>query len=134
MDTTLSISPVDFENEERQFDGMTLNELNKHIGKMKFRGMTGVEAYETEKYIRYSAPFTTFILVFMGVIVSSRKSRGGTGYQIALGFLLSFVFILFFMISRTFAETGSLPPLIAAWIPNIIFAFISGVMSKYVSS
>ena len=41
----------------------------------------------------------------MGVIVSSRKSRGGTGPQIALGFLLSFIFILFFTLFRTFAET-----------------------------
>lgn len=68
----------------------------------------------------------------MGVIVSARKARGGTGFQIALGFSLSFVFILFFMLSRTFAEAGSLPPILAAWIPNLIFATISMVMYKYV--
>jgi lipopolysaccharide export system permease protein len=94
--------------------------------------MTGVESYQTELFIRFSAPFTTFILVFMGVIVSARKARGGTGFQIALGFSLSFVFILFFMLSRTFAEAGSLPPILAAWIPNLIFATISMVMYKYV--
>lgn len=131
-DTTLSISPKDFESEERKFDGMTINELSEYIAKLKFRGSTGVEAYEVEKQIRFSSPFTIFVLVFMGVIVSARKSRGGTGFQIALGFLLSFVFILFFMMARTFAEAGSLPPVIAAWLPNMVFAFISAIMFKYV--
>ena len=132
LDTTLAISPKDFENDERKFDGMTINELNAYIAKLKFRGASGVEAYEVERQIRFSSPFSIFVLVFMGVIVSSRKSRGGTGFQIALGFLLSFVFILFFMMSRTFAEAGSLSPLIAAWIPNLSFAFISSLLYKYV--
>jgi len=130
-DTTLSISPKDFENEERKFDGMTINELSDYIAKLKFRGSTGVEAYEVEKQIRFSSPFTIFVLVFMGVIVSARKSRGGTGFQIALGFLLSFVFILFFMMSRTFAEAGSLPPMLAAWLPNLVFIVISAAMFRY---
>ena len=122
----------DFENEERQFDGMTIPELKETIKKRRFRGLAGVEIFETERHIRYAVPFTTFILVFIGVIVSSRKSRGGTGFQVALGFLLAFAFILLFTISRTFAEAGSLPPFLAAWIPNMIFAVISVGLYKYI--
>lgn len=125
MDTTLAISPKDFEAQERSYDGMTMPELDEHIAKLKFRGATGVQMYEMEKLVRYASPFTTFVLVFMGVVVSSRKSRGGTGLQIALGFVLAFIFILFFMLSRTFAEAGQIPPIVAAWIPNIIFGAIS---------
>lgn len=132
LDTALAITPKDFESDNRKYDGMTINELNKHIAKLKFRGSSGVEAYEVEKYIRYAAPFTIFVLVFMGVIVSARKSRGGTGFQTALGFLLSFVFILFFTMTRTFAEAGSLSPMLAAWLPNIAFALIALAMYKYV--
>jgi lipopolysaccharide export system permease protein len=132
MDTTLSITPNDFGNDQSKYDGMTINELNRHIDKMKFRGATGVEAFETEKHIRYAAPFTIFVLVFMGVIVSSKKSRGGTGFQIALGFLLSFIFILFFTMTRTFAEAGSLSPFLAAWLPNIAFGCIAMAMYKFV--
>ncbi len=132
LDTALAITPADFENAARKYDGMTIPELSQQIKKLKFRGATGVEAYEVERQIRFSSPFTIFVLVFMGVIVSSKKSRGGTGFQIALGFLLSFVFILFFTMSRTFAEAGSLSPVLAAWIPNITFSIISLAMYKYV--
>ncbi len=132
LDTALVIHPKEFESDYRKYDGMTLNELNKYIKTLRSRGSTGIEVYEVEKYTRYTAPFTIFILVFMAVIVSSRKSRGGTGLQIALGFLLSFIFILFFTLFRTFAENGSMPPQISVWIPNIIFGIISLIMYKYV--
>src|SRR5690606_30329491 len=131
-DTTLVIHPKEFENDYRKYDGLTLNELNDYIRTLRERGSTGVEVYEVEKYTRYSAPITIFILVFMGAIVSSRKSRGGTGVQIVLGFLLSFIFILFFTLFRTFAESGSLPPAVSVWIPNLIFGIISIAMYKYV--
>jgi len=132
LDTTLSVTPKDFDSNDRNYDGLTMGELTDHIAKMKFRGSTGVEIFEVEKQIRYASPFTVFVLVFMGVIVSSKKSRGGTGFQIALGFMLSFIFILFFTMTRTYAETGSLSPFLAAWLPNSVFAVISLAMYKYV--
>jgi lipopolysaccharide export system permease protein len=132
LDTALVIHPKEFESDYRKFDGMTLKELRKQIRTIRERGTAGIEAYQVELHTRYSAPFTIFILVFMGVIVSSRKSRGGTGVQIALGFVLSFIFILFFTLFRTFAEAGSMPPQISVWIPNIIFGAISLAMYKYV--
>jgi lipopolysaccharide export system permease protein len=131
-DTTLVITPKEFESDYRKYDGLTLNELNDYIHTLQARGSTGVDVYLVEKYTRYSAPFTIFILVFMGAIVSSRKSRGGTGVQIALGFLLSFIFILFFTLFRTFAENGAMPPALSVWIPNVLFGIISLAMYKYV--
>ena len=132
LDTTLVITPKDFENDEQKYDGMTIPELGKHIEQLRFRGSTGVETYEVERHIRFAAPCTTFVLVFMGVIVSARKSRGGTGFQIALGFFLAFIFILFFTMTRTFAQTGSLSPVVAAWLPNSVFGILSLIMYKYV--
>jgi len=131
LDSALAISPKDFENQQRGYEGMTTPELNEHVAKLKFRGATGAAVYEVERHIRTAAPFTTFILVFMGVTVSSRKSRGGTGLQIALGFVLAFVFILFFLLSRRFAETGSMHPVLAAWTPNLIFTAISAVLYRF---
>jgi len=131
LDTALVIHPKEFENDYRKYDGMTTDELSEYIKTLKSRGSAGVEAYQVEKYTRYAHPFTIFILVFMGVIVSSRKSRGGTGLQIALGFLLSFIYILFFTLFRTFAENGQWPPQLSVWIPNIVFGLISIFMYKY---
>lgn len=131
-DTTLAIHPSEFENDYRRYDGMTINELNDHIELLRDRGASNVEVYEVEKYTRYTSPFAVLILTFMGVIVSSRKTRGGAGFQIALGFFLSFLFIMFFILSKTIAEAGSLPPALSVWFPNLLFGGISLLMYKYV--
>ena len=132
LDTTLVIHPKEFKNDYRKFDGLTITELKDYINTLRFRGSAGIETYEVELYTRFASPFSIFILTFMGAIVSSRKSRGGTGYQIAIGFALSFIFIMFFILFRSFAESGALPPMISVWIPSIIFGVISLFMYKYV--
>lgn len=132
LDTVLAIHPKEFESNYRNFDGMTLNELSDHITTLRMRGASNVEVYEVEKYIRFTSPFAVLILTFMGIIVSSKKSRGGAGLQIALGFFLSFIFILFFILSKTIAEAGSMHPALSVWIPNIIFTGISLVMYRYI--
>ena len=131
MDTVLNIVPADFENIYRAYDAMTFRELNDHIEKLVSRGASGVQIYLVEKYTRYSAPFAVLILTFMGVIVSSRKTRGGAGLKIAIGFILSFLFIVLCLFGKTQAEAGSMDPAFSVWIPNIIFAGISIVMYKY---
>ncbi len=68
------------------------------------------------------------ILTLIGVIVSARKARGGVGLQIAIGFVLAFVYILFFIMSKSVAQVGSLNPILAVWLPNLIFSIIGVVM------
>lgn len=132
MDTTLAIHPSEFANNYRNYDGMTINELDEEIEKLTLRGASNVEIYQVEKYTRFTSPFAILILTFMGVIVSSKKTRGGAGFQIALGFLLSFLFIIFFILSKSVAEAGDMHPMLGVWIPNIVFGGISLLMYKYV--
>tara|TARA_Y100000310_G_scaffold344028_1_gene454627 strand:- start:324 stop:1358 length:1035 start_codon:yes stop_codon:yes gene_type:complete len=124
IDTLLNLTPADFQNKERHHETLTLTELNDYIALQKSRGADDVQFYEIEVYIRYMQPFGVIILCFIGVIVSARKSRRGTGFQIALGFLIAFIFILFFILARAIAEAGSINPIIAVWIPNMIFTAI----------
>lgn len=124
MDTTLRIAPKDFASNYSRFETLTMNELYGYIDELKMRGADDIEVYEIEKYIRYTSPFAALILTFIGLGVSARKARGGAGFQIALGFLLAFVYIIFFIFSRTSAEAGSIAPIVAIWIPNIIFTVI----------
>lgn len=130
MDTTLIIHPREFESNYRLFDGMTIPELNRYIKELEARGADGKEIYVVEKYTRYTSPFAILILTFIGVIVSARKTRGGAGFQIALGFLLSFIFIIFFVMSKSIAEAGSMHPLLGVWLPNIVFTIIGLIMYR----
>ena len=82
-------------------------------------------------YKRTAFPFATFILTIIGVSISSRKIRGGVGLHIAVGLVLSCIYILFMHISTTFATSGTFDhALLAVWIPNIIFSFVAFYLYK----
>ena len=130
LDTTLLVNPSDFDNNYRLSETFTLNELDDFIKLQSLRGAEDIDIYKIEKYIRIAQPFTVILLVILGVIIASRKSRQGTGYLIALGFIFAFAFIISFVMSRAFAENGSLNPLLAIWLPNFIFGMITIYMYR----
>ncbi|MFY0685541.1 MAG: LptF/LptG family permease [Cyclobacteriaceae bacterium] len=132
MDTTLILSPKDFRNQDRRWETLRMDELREHIKLLEDRGSEDVIVYRIERYIRYMSPFTIYILMFIGLIVSSRKNRRGTGFQIALGFLIAFGFIIFFILARALAEANSIHPIFAVWLPNIMFTGVGLIMYKTV--
>jgi lipopolysaccharide export system permease protein len=132
IDTTLNLSPDEFKIRNNAIQAMSYKELNEYIDTQKMQGTSEVVFSLIEKYRRFSIPFSTFILTLIGVTVSSRKSKGGIGIHIGMGLLLSFSYILFLQFSTQFAISGNLDPLLAVWIPNIIFLFISYYLYRIV--
>ena len=130
LDTALNLSPEEFRRRDNAVEAMSLGELNKFIAEQKMQGSSRVNAILVEKYKRIAFPFSTFILTLIGVSVSSRKVRGGIGMHIGIGLLVSFSYILFLQFSTQFAISGELAPLIAVWIPNILFSFVALFLYK----
>lgn len=130
LDIALSLHPDDFSINPKLHETLTLSELNVHIQKLKDRGTGNAHVFVTEKYVRYMSPFAAIILTFMGVVVSARKARGGIGLQIALGFILAFVYIAFFLFARGAAEVKGTNLLLTIWMPNIVFSLLSGLLYR----
>jgi lipopolysaccharide export system permease protein len=124
-DTTINIQPSDFKRRLNIVETMSLKELDEFIQQQKMQGETNVKAFQIERHKRISFPFSTFILTFIGVAVSSRKIRGGIGLQIAIGVIISFTYILFLQFSTQFAIGGLLSVEWAVWLPNILFVFVA---------
>lgn len=121
----IAFSPADMWRYESKIETMPFFELKEYIEREKIKGSNLIPFYEVEQYRRSSFPFATFILTIIGVCVSSRKVRGGVGLKIALGLLLSCVYIMLMYVFNTIATTGFAPPLLAVWIPNIAFSFVA---------
>lgn len=127
----IDFSPKDMARFESKIDVMPYFELKEYIIKEKQKGSPRIEFFEVEMYKRTAFPFATFILTIIGVSISSRKIRGGVGLHIALGLVLSCMYILSMHISTTFATSGlALKPMIAVWIPNFIFSFVAFFLYK----
>ncbi len=130
IDTTFNLNPKDFARAENRMESMTFIELNHFIANEKMKGSDNVQLYEIEKHKRIAFPFATFVLTVIGVSVSSRKSRGGTGRHLGVGISLSFIFIFFMQWFASYAASGVLPAYVAVWVPNAIFTIIAIYMLR----
>lgn len=130
MDTTLALSVKDFYWNEKTVETLNYEELNNLIDTQKLRGDANVKYSLIEKNTRFALPFSAFILTIMGVALSSKKRRGGIGWNIGIGIALAFTYILFLRFSQMFVHTGTLPPAVALWLPNMVFTIIAAVLYR----
>jgi lipopolysaccharide export system permease protein len=90
----------------------------------ELRGSEGLNVLKVERYRRDAVCVTVILLTLIGAVVAGRKIRGGSGGHLAIGFVTAALFILADRFSTIFSTKGNLPPVLAAWIPNIIFVFV----------
>ena len=131
MDTIIDIAPDDIVIGHKDYEKMTTPELHAYIGKQEARGVGNIKDFEIEYHKRWAAIAASFIMTLIGVSLSSRKVRGGMGMNLGIGLVLAFVYILFQTVSASFAVSGSMPVIVAVWLPNIVFAGIAFYLYKY---
>ena len=125
IDTLIQMEPMDLVFSRGQQETFTSPELKRYISKQQDRGSSNVVQYEVEYHKRIASSFASFILTIIGVSLSSRKRKGGMGMYLGIGLALSFTYILLQTVSATFAINADTPPMLAAWMPNILYAFIA---------
>lgn len=106
----------------------TTPELLNLINREKMKGNNNVTSFYNELYQRTSMPVSIIILTFLGLSLSSQKKRGGLGLNLALGIALAFLFVFSFQVLNVVSENKTLTPLLAMWLPNIIFAPIAAYL------
>jgi lipopolysaccharide export system permease protein len=125
IDTVMNMIPDDFVIDVDRIKVLTSPELNELIAIEKMKGSGALIAYQVEKHSRIAFPFANIILAIIGVSVSSRKIRGGTGLHLGIGLTLTFSYVLFMQISTVYGVYGGLPPIVATWLPNLFFGIMA---------
>jgi lipopolysaccharide export system permease protein len=125
LDTLINLTSFELGRVEDQVKTMMYGELSRFVRQQRDKGSDMVAIFEVEKYNRWAYPIASMILTLMGVSLSSRKVRGGTGLHIGLGIALCFTYILLMKFAEEFAKGGSIPPIISIWTPNVLFAVIA---------
>lgn len=125
LDTLIQMEPTDLVYSKGQQETFTSAELKDYISKQVDRGSGNVVQYQVEYHKRIASSFASFILTIIGMSLSARKRKGGMGLYLGLGLALSSLYILLQTVSATFAINANAPPILAAWIPNIIFAMVA---------
>lgn len=126
----LHLTPTDFNQASKQISTMSSPELYRHIQNETMRGSGAVTTAKLEFYQRILNPLAFIVMTFIGVAISSRKTRGGLGVHLAIGITLAFGFIVFMRICSVFAINGNFPPFLAVLTPQLTFGIAALILIK----
>lgn len=129
-DTVIALTVEDFYRNSLTVQTLDYGDLEALIRTQKMRGDSNVMYAQIEKHNRWAMPFSAIILTIIGVALSSRKKRGGVGWNLAFGIALAFSYILFQRFAQMFVYTDIMPPGLAIWVPNMLFAIIAAFVYK----
>lgn len=125
LDTLINLDINELGRIEELVKTLNISELLDFLDQQRAKGSNAISLIEVEHHARYAYPLSTFILTLIGVSLSSRKVRGGTGLHIGVGIALCFSYILFIRFFEEFAKSDSMPPALAVWLPNILYLLIA---------
>lgn len=125
LDTTINLSVKELGRVDKLITTMQIGELNEFISEQKAKGSDMMAMFEVERQNRFAYPAASIILTLIGVSLSSRKVRGGTGLHIGIGITLCFTYIMVCRFAEEFAKSSTLSPALMVWMPNIIFLLIA---------
>jgi lipopolysaccharide export system permease protein len=129
MTLSLKERPEEFARVARSPEEMSYAQLRQYIDRLVKSGVSATR-YMVDLHAKVATALVSLVMAILGVSFGLRTSRSGVmlwvGVCIPMGFLYYMLLVLGFSLGRG----GALPPLVAAWIPNLVFG-TTGVVSLW---
>jgi len=125
----LEETPADFTKQEKDPEEMGFFELREYIGRIKRSGGESTREM-VDLFLKISFPFANFIILLFGASLSSYVRRSGTFFGVGVSLFICFLYWGFLQTGRSLGHHGNLSPLLAAWLPNLLFG-VAGVIFLY---
>ena len=121
-------TPQEFQEIEKEVDGLKLKDLYAYINRMRDAG-ADTKPYEVKFHSRISMGFIPIIMCLLGVPFSVGKRRDGSiARDLGLCLGVTFLYWLFYSVGLSMGSNGSLPPIVAAWLPSLVFLGLTFVL------
>ncbi|WP_029165923.1 LptF/LptG family permease [Aminiphilus circumscriptus] len=124
----LRLSPEEMERSSRDPDNMGLTEILEQLRIVTAQG-GDVRPFWVSFHMRLAFPWACVVLAIVGAALGVRPHRSGTSVGVGMSILVAFAFYVVMSFSRAFAQAGHLPVALGAWIPNVLFLFLGGLLA-----
>jgi lipopolysaccharide export system permease protein len=124
----LTEKPSDFKTIQEDAEKMGYVELRKYIKKIREEGYDA-SRYLVDMYGKIAFPCVSIILAIIGISFSLRSERsGGLTQSMGTGIVIGFSYWFVYAFSLSLGRSGTIPPLLSAWLANIIFSIAAGFL------
>ena len=123
----LNLLPSDLQQVAVKSEEMSFSRLLKYIRKVESQGYDATK-YRVDLYAKTAFPFICLILSLLGSGLALRGStKDGLAISFAYGIITAFIYWSFYSFCLSLGYGNILPPLLAAWIANLIFFCAAGL-------
>ncbi len=116
----LVITPEVILRMQQKPEEMGLEDFRDYIERQRRAG-SDIARLLVDYHGKIAFPFASVIVVFFGVPFASVKRRSGLAVQFGISILLLFIYLVSQKMSQIFGYNGNIHPLLAAWLPNLLF-------------
>lgn len=114
--------PRDFANREWKADFMSYRELYNYIENFKGSGMKIMKSLLVDLHYKIAFPFISIIIIMVAAPFALLSLRGGVMIGIGMSIVIGLLYYAVIAISLALGKAGILPPIVAAWLGNAVFA------------
>jgi len=119
--------PQDFAKEDTRPEEMSFRELRRYAERVRQSG-SSVEQYETELHLRMAFPLVNFVVILIGSSLAVQLRRGGIALGFGFSLAIAFAYWSLIRSGQVLGNNGTLPPMLAAWLGNIVFISVGAWM------
>ena len=102
----------------------------RYLSEKQKAGFSGLERSMVKFHNKIALPFASLIIILIGVPLSAKKKRGGLASEISITLFAGFLFLGLQKTIAIAGYQGIINPMLAAWLPNILFLGIGYVIYK----
>ena len=113
-------TPEDLLAEPKEPEEMRYAEMTRFIHAIERSG-GDARPLVVERAQKIALPLAVFVIVLFGAPLSTSSQRGGAAYGVGVSLVVTLIYLLLFRVMRALGESGMVEPVLAAWVPNIIF-------------
>ena len=128
LDTALAVRPRDLAQSERDAERLTVLEARDYVQSLERAGVTERGRPLVAYYNKFAYPVANLILVLLAVPMAARRRRGGQAAQLALGLGVAFVYLALQKTIEPLGYVQTIPPVVAAWLPHLVFALVAALL------
>ena len=121
----INASPQQIVREQKKPEELTMKELKAQIAIMKTQYVNTAKL-ETELYQRITVPMASLVFALIGVPLGLQPTRRSSSAGFGLSVVIIFLYYTLMTLSNAIGRSGTITPMLAVWIPNIV-GFICGI-------
>jgi lipopolysaccharide export system permease protein len=122
-------TPEDFAEDEVKPEQMSYFALRRYVERIRQSGGRP-ERLETDLHLRISFPLINFVILLIGSSLAVKVRRGGVAVGFGLSLAITFAYWSLIRAGQVLGQNGTLPPLLGAWLGNIVFFVVGAVLLR----